>query len=75
MCKPFLRDCLWLQDAVRIDNMCIDCGLKQTGYGMLGDKKRKWCASCGAKHGAVYLSRRKGEKDGVSPLRTLSLCL
>jgi hypothetical protein len=39
--------------------MCEGCGLKQPGYGLASEGKKRWCAGCGAVEGAVPLRNPK----------------
>eukprot|EP01050_Picozoa_sp_SAG11_P042898 SAG11_NODE_20012_length_454_cov_1.402817_1_plen_97_part_10 len=29
------------------NNMCERCGSKQARYGLVGEKRKRWCAGCG----------------------------
>ena len=37
--------------------MCETCGLKHANYGLQGNKKRRWCAECAKRHGAISLQK------------------
>jgi len=38
--------------------MCEGCGLKQPGFGLLLDGKKRWCGRCAQAEGAVLLQKR-----------------
>ena len=35
--------------------MCEGCKDKRASFGIAADEVKRWCASCGKEHGAVYL--------------------
>eukprot|EP01043_Picozoa_sp_COSAG02_P007170 COSAG02_NODE_211_length_28730_cov_5.599490_10_plen_316_part_00 len=39
--------------------MCEGCNDKQASFGSTIDRVKRWCASCGEEHGAVYLGERR----------------
>ena len=45
---------------------CEDCKEKRAHYGVAGERKARWCAACGEKHGAV----RQG--GGAAPKRQMA---
>jgi hypothetical protein len=55
---PPRRDIATKNRRQRAPKMCEGCGLKQPGYGLPLDGKKRWCGSCAQAEGAVLLQKR-----------------
>jgi hypothetical protein len=54
-----------------LKKMCEGCGLKQPGYGLASEGKKRWCAGCGKAEGAVNIQvLRKRQDSQAGPRQT-----
>ena len=44
--------------------MCEGCGTKHANYGLLTERRRRWCAGCAAAEGGVLLRKQKKCEQG-----------